>query len=125
MSVAEFQKYSAGLNIVGSHKCSTCNTTSSGVCFLLEKVKCHDITDYELNPIEAIDFLQGIVCDELLVEFETHLSLKNGEGIYASQQSDGLMIVEEYSLPSYNRDNCIALRYALVSNNNVVWYDYH
>ena len=129
MSMKEFNKMSSGADITGK-KSFEARTTSTGVCFLAEKVVCHDVTgNYTLSPEKALDFLYGVVDNEVLVEFNTDMELRQSTGVYASLCGGwcDTMTVEEYCIPSYNRNTMKPLRYGFVElwNDKVEWYPFN
>lgn len=129
MSRKEFNKMSSGVDIVGKESFKA-RTTSTGVCFLAEKVVCHDVTrNYILSPEKTLDFLYGVVNNEVLVEFNTDIELRQSTGVYASLCGGwcDTMTVEEYCIPSYNRDIMKPLRYGFVElwNDKVEWHPFN
>ena len=129
MSMAEFTKMSAGADIIGK-KSFNCRTTSTGVCFLAEQTLCED-EDHKaiVTPEQAFDFLDGIVSDDIVVEFEAKQDLTESYGVYASIFCGGFydrMVVTEYCVPSYNRDNMIPVRYGMIKRyNEIEWYPFN
>lgn len=129
MSMKEFEKMSMGIDIVGKESFKA-RTTSTGVCFLAEKVVCRDVTgNYTLSPENSLEFLYGVVDNEVLVEFDTNIELRQSNGVYASLCGSwcDTMTVEEYCIPSYNRDAMKPLRYGFVElwNDKVEWYPFN
>ena len=131
MSMDEFNKMSAGVDIVGKKEFN-CRTTSTGVCFLSEQTLCEDDEHKAvITPEQALDFLCGIVSEDIIVEFEARQDLTESYGIYASIFCSGLydrMTVTEYCTPSYNRDNMIPVRYGMIGRhdaNRIEWYPFN
>lgn len=121
MSMKEFNKMSSGVDIVGK-KSFEYRTTSTGVCFLSEKIVCRDADNKAtINVEQAYDFLCGIVSDDIVVEFESRQEMTRSYGVYASIFGSAYfktMVVTEYCTPSYNRENMIPVRYGMI-------YDYY
>lgn len=119
MSINEFNKMLAGIDIIGKTHLNA-RTVSVGVCFLGENTE-------GFMPEECIEFLSGIVDNDVLVEF----SVQNAEnitesfGIYAKPfcDYDETILVTEYCISKYNRDTFIPTRYAIVECwNHAKWY---
>ena len=134
MSLAEFSKMLAGVDITGKRDFKA-RTASEGVCFLAETTvgtrSCfytEEDSVVEFSPEWTIQFLEGIVTNDVLVEFETQEEVEESWGIYADPLTDGwydTICINEYCVPSYNRDTFIPLRYALVDEDHIyktVWY---
>ena len=115
MSLAEFYKYSAGLEIIGK-KHFKARTSSTGVCFLGEKTPAiGESYTYSFDPEDCYGFLAGIVSKDVLVEFETEVEVREGVGVYAEPQGGywDLMSIPEYSVDSYSRDTFRATAYCV------------
>lgn len=72
MSIVEFIKMNAGMNMIPKHtEFVTKRTNSLGFCFLGENtlIECSDGVCETFSPQDCILFLNGIVNDEILVEF--------------------------------------------------------
>lgn len=133
MSLNELSKLSWGLDIVGKNWFNA-RTDSEGVCFLGE----HTLVDNgeysaDFSALDCYQFLGGIVCPDILVEFEATVELEESFGVYAdpftSSWYDSICIVE-YNLPMYNRDTMIPLRYTLGDasgkfTRKAIWYDFN
>ncbi len=98
MSVREFDKYYRGDTIVGKRSYNA-RTNSEGVCFLGENV----------NAMEAYKFLNGIVTEQILVEFEVldDTLITEAWGVYANPYPttwlNEIMTVKEMNMPFYNK----------------------
>ena len=88
----------------------------------------YDRIDYCFDPVQCIDFLQGIVTNDVLVEFDADPEeVRETFGVYADPIGgyDSLIDISEYCTISYNRDQFVPLRYALVEDrNHYRWYDF-
>ena len=128
MSMKEFNKMSSGNDIIGK-KSFKARTTSTGVCFLSEKILCKD-DDHKatINVEKAYDFLYGVVSDDIVVEFESRQEMTESYGIYASIFGSAYfdtMVVTEYCVPSYNRDNMIPVRYGTIDDWRIEWHPFN
>lgn len=134
MSLTEYNRMLIEEDIVGkSHFAAF--TSSTGVCFLPEKVigKDDDGETLEFTPVEAFGFLYGIVSEDLLVEFEVadgaEEQFKKSYGLYSNPIGWDDISVEELCIPYYNREICNPLRYCVPGNyygtDMPVWYDCH
>lgn len=128
MSVNEFNKMLAGRKIVG-HKFPTTRTTSAGICFLSENTSfvSDDGSVHNMTPVECLDFLEGVVTNDVLVEFSTDVLPKESSGAYADPFGyDGLICIKEYCVPEYDRNTFHPVRYAMVQDpQRAVWYNIH
>ena len=129
MSMKEFNKMISGADIVGK-KSFEARTTSTGVCFLSEQTLCkHDEYKATINVEQAYDFLCGIVSDDIVVEFEAQQKLTESYGIYASIFGSAYfdtMVVTEYCVPSYNRNNMIPVRYGMLKDYwRIEWHPFN
>lgn len=106
MSSVEFRKLMNGETLVNTSYHWGERTSSRGFCFLGE-----DSVGY--SPIEAFDFLSGIVTADYLVEFEVHKQMQRSSGIYANPfGSFGSTIgITEWCTTEYNRHDLEPLRY--------------
>lgn len=135
MSWGEFNKMAAGLEIVGKRHYNA-NTTSTGICFLPETVTWSSFDgegyiDYSQRAEECLNFLSGIVSDDVLVEFEADSTrLTETCGQYADPcicEWGAYISITEYCAPSYSRDSIRPLRYALVDaiRDTCDWYGFN
>ena len=120
MSHTEFNKYLNCQTIYPTDRWN-CN----GVCFLSEKTKVISWKDniFYLSPIECLDFLTGIVTEEVLCQFEINKNIITPQlSTYADynwehsldydyNNSETLCTVKEYILPYYNYHNATLLSY--------------
>ena len=97
MSFAEYEKLMAGEKLVSHNEHADKRTTGFGFCFLGE-----DSNGYE--PYEALDFLYGIVSDDVLVEFTTDLQLQACRATYSNPMGEfwETMEITEYCTSAYN-----------------------
>lgn len=123
MSVQEFASYNAGLTISGKDHRRKYRTSSTGVCFLAEKVAGYDEGSCEplptCHPRDCYQFLNGIVSDELLVclEIDEHLvSLSDGRYAAPYGNFDDYIRVEEFTVPKYSLDTARLISYEWVRN---------
>lgn len=124
MSQREFQKVTAGVTVRGkkNHKC---HTTSSGICFLGKETtffsgNINDVATF--SPVDCLKFLKGIVCDNILVEFETERKLPKSVSRYSDPfgvNFEEYVYTEEYSVAEYNRNEFVPVRYTVDMQN---WY---
>lgn len=126
MSMKEFNKMSSGNDIIGKKSFEAYRTTSTGVCFLSEQTLCKD-DDHKatINVEKAYDFLYGIVSNDIVVEFESRQEMTESYGIYASIFGANTMIVTEYCVPSYNRENMIPVRYGTIDDWSIEWHPFN
>ena len=126
MSLEEFVKMSTGKDMQANYhqQFTHNNTNSKGFCFLASKTvgkSTRNDETYEFSAEECLKFLGGIVCDEILVEFEDTDTLewewKYGYGRYANPYDHGDMKINEYSLLEYNKSDLKPLRYVISPNN--------
>lgn len=95
MSNEEFDKLTAGVPMINTNKFINCRTDSAGFCFLPEKVEFDSLPSGDWSadpehcvwdPASAYEFLNGIVSDDVLVEFEVSEEarerLHKGYGVY-------------------------------------------
>lgn len=84
MNLTELTKLLGGFFIEDLGKWKHCNTTSKGVCFL---------GGDRADAIYALDFLEGIVGDYALVEFDAPESiLYRSRGVYSCGEVEELYI---------------------------------
>ena len=140
MSDVEFQKLTAGCDIIGKRE-HFARTSSSGVCFLGEVIPAERMPYGELEeymapfftyePEQAFSFLSGIVAaDSILVEFEVEndtLLVESG-GVYADPEGAyyDRIVITEYCMPYYNRDMLTPVRYGILVNHtdyDRIWYN--
>lgn len=156
MSLKEFEKLAAGVVLKrdskyfnGKHY-KKARTTSHGFCFVGEETEIstsvekyiyneetdEDVLYYEdvdemFSPVDCISFLDGIVTDDVLVEFENiSAELEETSGVYADPINVddwcARVIVDEYCVDSYSRDTMKPVRYALVNGcRDYQWYDFN
>jgi len=126
MSIEEFVKMSTGKDMQANYhqQFTHNNTNSKGFCFLASKTvgkSTRNDETYEFSAEECLKFLGGIVCNEILVEFEDTDTLEwewnYGYGRYANLYDHGDMIINEYSLLEYNKSDLKPLRYVISPNN--------
>ena len=126
MSMKEFNKMSSGVDIVGKKSFEAYRTTSTGVCFLSEQILCKDDEHKAtINVEKAYDFLYGVVSNDIVVEFECRQKMTESYGIYASIFGPDTMVVTEYCVPSYNRDNMIPVRYGTIDDWLIEWHPFN
>lgn len=139
MSMEEFNAMSIGMDIVGINDFSANATTSTGVCFLGENTHFEIILDNgevigrDYSPEACYAFLNGIVSNDVLVEFVTTdaVTVTPSTGKYANPCSgiwDDTIIITEYCMPKYNRDTLIPVAYTVdvdSSSTDWTWFDYH
>lgn len=138
MSMKEFEKMSAGCVLENMNTFKDCRTESEGFCFLPQITKFEvcdewegEVFTFEYTPEQCIQFLTGIVTNDVLVEFEVDKTLINASyGVYADPTyisgDDGIIEILEYCTKTYSRDDFIPCRYAfIIDNNNVTWYNFN
>lgn len=125
MSMKEFTNLSAGCDLVNKNRFQKCRTGSEGFCFLPENSNGFD-------PIQALNFLHGIVTNDILVEFEVDSELVTKSFGYYNNPYEcydaGSMCVTEYCAQSYNRDTFRPLRYCLPDFFNLsgtTWFNFN
>lgn len=116
MSINEFLKLMSGEELTNTNKFSMNRTDSEGFCFLGEETAFQHGYDHEegqiltYDALSCLQFLKGIVSDEILVEFNPSESaikkLHEGTGIYSDPQGDygDLICITEYSTTEYDKD---------------------
>lgn len=118
MSYIEFNKYLNYQTIYPTGRWN-CN----GICFLSEKTKVISWKNniFHLSPIECLDFLTGIVTEEVLCKFEINKNIITPQlSTYADynwehdlnydyNNPETLCTVKEYILPHYNYHNATLL----------------
>ena len=116
MSINEFLKLMSGEKLTNINKFSMNRTDSEGFCFLGEETAYQQGYDHEegqiltYDALSCLQFLKGIVSDEVLVEFNPSESaikkLHEGTGIYSDPQGDygDLICITEYSTTEYDKD---------------------
>lgn len=116
MSINEFLKLMSGEKLTNTNKFSMNRTDSEGFCFLGEEPAFQHGYDHEegqiltYDALSCLQFLKGIVSDEILVEFNPSESaikkLHEGTGIYSDPQGDygDLICITEYSTTEYDKD---------------------
>ena len=136
MSLKEAQKLSNGVKLVHVGHFNA-RTDSEGFCFLPEEVKFFfDGEEVSLKPERCIEFLFGIVTNDVLVEFEisdsTFDAMHHGYGYYAvpdwlTDEYYATMCIDEFSTRKYSRDTFKPKRYAMVDDvyGDAVWYDFN
>lgn len=126
MSMKEFEKLNSGMSLINRNQFKQNRTMSCGFCFLPESTIIEDI---EFNPIDCIEFLRGIVTNDILVEFEVSNSnsIRESMGVYAHPYLwDEAIIINEYCTDTYSRNTFVPTRYALVeSRTKFQWYDFN
>lgn len=132
MSNEEFQKFSAGLKIIGK-KHHDAKTNSKGICFLQEMTHFTDASGrtHDWNPVSCYEFLLGIVSEDVLVEFETNTELNKTYGVYADPCGGwyDLIEIEELCVDSYDISTMKAVRYCVdfdnIGSERNKWYEYN
>lgn len=116
MSINEFLKLMSGEKLTNTNKFSMNRTDSEGFCFLGEETAYQHGYDHDegqiltYDALSCLQFLKGIVSDEILVEFNPSESaikkLHEGTGIYSDPQGDygDLICITEYSTTEYDKD---------------------
>lgn len=116
MSINEFLKLMSGEKLTNTNKFSMNRTDSEGFCFFGEETAFQHGYDHEegqiltYDALSCLQFLKGIVSDEILVEFNPSESaikkLHEGTGIYSDPQGDygDLICITEYSTTEYDKD---------------------
>lgn len=132
MSNREFSMLLAGTPMVNRRNHAThAHTDSVGFCFLPETVRFNSndgSRHYELTAPQCIDFLSGIVTNDVLVEFDIHDedSVRSGFGVYADPQGGffDTVVIEEFSVECYDRDSFVPVRYGMVDEftTKCEWY---
>lgn len=119
MSFHEFNLMEAGVTIVG-RSYHDANTDSVGVCFLPELTYVRDGEAWTAD--KCLEFMSGIVTNDVLVEFETNETMTESWGEYADPYGDydDTISIMELCIPQYNRSSMIPVRYAMGDTN---WYD--
>lgn len=115
MSFQEFDKLTAGCELVNRSTMPGRRTNSVGFCFLPESV---DMGDEVWPPEECHRFLSGIVSEDVLVEFEVQddSALEWSWGIYANPYTDDWydrICIDELCCQKYSRDTLRPVRYAM------------
>lgn len=116
MSFKEFNKMSAGCDIVG-RQYHNARTSSRGVCFLPERTifMASDGKAYGYAPQETERFLSGIVTRDVLVGFQENVTLTPAVATYADPENTwdyyARISIVEYNLPHYNRDMMVPVTY--------------
>lgn len=125
MSFVELDKLTCGINLNNRNQFKQKRTTSIGFCFLPESTI---ISGTEYSPVDCIGFLQGIVTNDVLVEFEVQNSdcIRESIGVYAHPYLDDIITIKEYCVSTYSRNTFVPTRYALVENRTKFqWYDFN
>ena len=127
MSAKEFNLLTAGCKLVHTGKFHA-RTISNGFCFLGEKTNFSvwDEDGEEINftytPEQCLLYLEGIVSDDVLVEFESEMELTKSWGTYADPTCisgyDGTIDPAEYCIKEYDREIMRPVRYCVGDN----WY---
>lgn len=116
MSKRELERILAGETLVSDNKaCSGSRTTSSGFCFIPERVTfMSGIREIIFTALQCYEFLAGIVSYEAVVEFETteESNLSIGHGVYADPCGSffATVVVDELWTPSYSKATLIPKR---------------
>lgn len=122
MSMDEFKKMDAYVDMVHPKNHFNARTGSVGFCFL-------DSEEYD--ACDAIRFLSGIVSSDICVEFEVDEKYLNKSfGVYADPFLDDFfdtIDVTEYCATTYCRDVFKPVRYAFPDSSaaDFVWYPYN
>lgn len=136
MSIGEFQKYSAGIDITPISKHSKSNTTGEGIFFLPSSYLKYEIEEAEYvktqpSPEFSLRFLSGIVSlDNILVEFDEEngtIDFSEEFGVYADPFDadwSAAIYVNELTARKYNRESLPATRYYIPGKNwnDGIWY---
>lgn len=147
MSMEEFNSMATWKTMFPRRKHLEARTNSEGFCFfgeetcfeieyeksiydendeIIDEVFCTETIKY--TPEKCIQFLAGIVCEDILVEFEVDESLLTvSEGVYCNPiNQDDWMTITEYCTPTYSRDDFVPLRYGFVDfwERKTEWYEF-
>ena len=143
MSLKEFQKLSIGLKLENkSNHSGSRRTESNGFCFLPEITKfTSNFEDFneetneefsysvesEFDAVQCYSFLEGIVTNDVLVEFENiSEELNESFGIYADPVNMDFyetIAITEYCTETYSIETMRPTRYALVKScSKADWY---
>ena len=142
MSLEELFKLSWGLDIVGKSYFNA-RTSSEGICFLGEHTlfdtngydcenDCDIVYHNDFSALDCYRFLMGIVCPDVLVEFEADKNiLEESFGVYADPFGDyyDTIVVTEYCTLMYNRDIMVPTRYTIGDSEGKftqksIWYNF-
>ena len=117
MSVWEFIRMSRGEEIKPYVYGFKADTGSKGLCFIGEKtlVEAPESTEY-FSPLRCLKFLEGIVNDEMLVEFEIQDTdaVQTSWGKYSNPFNEAwgsTINITEYCMMSYQKDTLVPTRY--------------
>ena len=127
MSNREFHALSMGQIMIPENLFhNNMKTTSKGFCFLPESVILHRKgQDSEMPAGQCICFLDGIVSEDVLVEFEAPDGyFRVANGIYADPYCDGLMWINELCCDTYSKDLLVPTRYATIYFHDLTWHPY-
>ena len=124
MSRTEFTNLIHGMSLHNATVRDTFHSTSCGFCFLAETTTFTtrdfegEEQTYEYTPEECFYFLEGVVTEDVLVEFDVLDSklLNCGEGVYMNPitvEYDYTISITEYSCHTYDRNVLRPLRYKL------------
>lgn len=107
-----------------SHK-----TTSKGFCFLGENTTFMTAKgEATFNASECLDFLTGIVSEDIIACFEVPDELvTEAKGTYADPYTSGDELIEitEYNVQQYSKDTCKLIKMAVPTYNSgyhFVWF---
>lgn len=142
MSKEEFNAMLDGKEIVGKQSFNA-RTSSKGICFLGEDTVFTSLDyDYDtmeevareihFRPTDCYKFLEGIVSDYVLVEFETTETLTESEGVYSDPINldwNARIIITEYCIHKYTREIMRPIRFTYGNpdayntfSRDSVWY---
>lgn len=131
MSEAEFKKLMNGEVLFNPKKRSVEHTNSNGFCFLAETTT-FTTRDWNGNlqeyawSADYCDFLDGIVSDDMLVEFEVKSPdlLQEGFGVYMNPittKHDKTIRISEYSCHTYDKTVLKPLRFKVADGDYPNW----
>ena len=120
MSMTEFEKLMAGEELVNNDPHDGQATDSVGFCFLPGTICLEKNGIYRhCSPNDAIRFLDGIVSEDVLVEFQTKARFKKAVGRYEDPWNYSMnpfaasdyVYVKELSLTAYSKELLRPVRY--------------
>lgn len=118
MSLKEFNKLTAHIDIIGTSDFSTKRTASKGVCFMSTE---------DFTPEYAYEFLRGIVSKEVVVIFENiSASMNESWGVYADPCGGyfDTFVATEYCTNYYNDSILKPIKYGVIDSfGDIDWYD--
>ena len=135
MSEEEFSALMNGEKMVNESTHSGAHTNSKGFCFLGDPVIICDelgMEKHRIAPLECLQFMEGIISTDLLVEFETNedsVQLFEGYGFYDNPYNDFStdILMAEYSTCEYDRNSLVPKRVIILPQIKERWqygYEY-